>query len=745
MQIVRIIRSECDKPDTAPRGVAMGFYDGMHRGHQQVVRTLAHLSAERGLRSCVYTFDVHPSTVIAGRENPEGYLCDAEERLRLIGESGTDEIYLQRFDRSLADMSEEDFLHGILVDLLGARLVVIGYDFRFGRGRSGDAVSLREWAGRFGIEVVIVDAFSLGGTVASSTAIRRFVAQGRMEEASAFLGREYSLTGTVSPGRRLGSRLGFPTANISVPGGRVAPATGVYASRTRLDGVVYESVTNVGTRPTVDDKDPRLVVESFLLDRNGDFYGREIAVEFLSRIREEVRFDSLLQLSTQIGTDIASVRAWHENCELLWKAAEIGGIPVYLLRTSRFRTSMLAMTFRIPMDVHTATAANLLLRILTSCCSRIPSRQDVSVELDRLYGARIDATTDKEGDILCLHFIADAVTSWIDGTRVFAETCRILLDMVQNPILDEEGLFPAEIVETERANYENELLARWNDREKYAFDQGIDWYLDGTPHGIDADGEPGRLGEVTREALHALYQDLLNHASLTVVAGGVIEPEDRSWLMERISWFPSGARRASPIPGAAPAPCRISGTCRRKVERKPVEQARILAVYTGLPPYFSSEGMAVNVLNSMLGADTHSLLFEHIREKQGLAYSVFTSVLRYVRGVAVYAGVAPGMVDRALETIGEQILALAEGHVEASLYEHSATMVRNQLLTISDSLASLLGFYSAGISNGRLFRIADAQRLLADITPEQIYMLAARLRLASVYLLMPETAAESTS
>jgi riboflavin kinase/FMN adenylyltransferase len=273
LQIVRIIRSERDQPDAAARGVALGFYDGMHRGHQQVVRTLAYLSAERGLRSCVYTFDAHPSTVIAGRENPEGYLCGMDERLRLIGESGPDEIYLQRFDRDLAGMEEEDFLSGILIDLLDARLVVIGYDFRFGRGRSGDAVTLQHWAQGHGIEVVVVDAFSLGGAIVSSTLIRRLVAQGKVEEASALLGRDYSLTGTVSPGRRLGSRLGFPTANISVPGGRVAPATGVYASRTRLDGQVYESVTNVGTRPTVDDGDTRLVIESFLLDRSGDFYG----------------------------------------------------------------------------------------------------------------------------------------------------------------------------------------------------------------------------------------------------------------------------------------------------------------------------------------------------------------------------------------------------------------------------------------------------------------------------------------
>ncbi len=720
----------------------MGFYDGMHRGHQQVVRLMSYLSAERGLRSCVYTFDVHPSTVIAGRENPEGYLCDSHERLRLIGESGADEIYLQQFDHSLAGMSEEEFLDRILIDLLNARLVVIGYDFRFGKGRSGDAETLRKWAAAHGIEVVVVDAFSLGGTVASSTLIRRLVAQGRMEEASAFLGRDYSLNGTVSPGRQLGSRLGFPTANITIAGGRVAPASGVYATRTRLDGVIYESITNVGTRPTVDAQDTRLVVETFLLDTSGDYYGKRIEVEFLARLREERTFDSLLQLSAQIGEDIAAARSWHNGSERLWKAAVVDTIPVYFLRSSRFRTSILALTFRVPMDSRKATAYNLLLRILTSCCARIPSRRDVSLELDRLYGSRIDATVDKEGDILCLHFVADAVTSWIDGTNVFEETCRLLMDMLTEPLLDEDGLFPETIVETERANYENELRARWNDREKYTIDLGIAWYLDGTPHGVDPDGDPVLLGGISRGELATLYRELLRDAALTVVAGGDIGMAEREWLMAWLSRLPAGSRPEPPIPGVSPSPCPIPADCRRKIERRPMEQARILAVLTGLPPYFSGEGMAVNILNSMFGADTHSLLFEHVRERQGLAYSVFSSVLRYVRGVVVYAGVAPAKVEDCLATVAEQLSALAEGRFEPTLFEHSVTMVRNHIRTISDSLAAMLGFYSAGLSNGRQFHVGDALRLLDDVTDRQVCSLAGALRLASVYVVMPETGGE---
>ena len=739
---MRIIDSEAERPDNAGRGVAMGFFDGMHRGHQQVVRTLAHLSAERGLRSCVYTFHAHPSTIIAGRDNPEGYLCDAHERLQLIGASGADEIYLQHFDRRIADMTEDEFLGEILVKTLNARLVVIGYDFRFGKGRSGDADTLRKWAVGHGIEIVVVEAFSMSGTVASSTAIRRMVAQGRMEEASAFLGRDYKLTGIIAPGRRLGSRLGFPTANITITAGRVAPASGVYATRTCLDGVVYESITNIGTRPTIDRQDARLVVETFLLDTSGDFYGKLIEVEFLSKIRDEIRFNSLLQLSAQIGNDIDVVRAWHRDSERLWKCADVNGIPVYLLRSARFRTSILALTFRVPISPRNATVYNLLLRILSSCCRRIPARRNVSVELDRLYGSRIDASTDKEGDNLCLHFMTDAVTTWIDGTRIFDEAGRLLMDMLTDPLLDEDGCFPAAVVETERTNYENELASRWNDREKYAYDQGVSWYLYGRPHGVDTDGYPDLLRTVTRKELTEAYTEMIAKASLTVVAGGDLGPVERGWLLERLSRFPSGQRQHPPIPGKSPSPCRMPEGCREKIESRPMEQARILAVLTGLPPYFSAESMAINVLNSMLGADTHSLLFEHVRERLGLAYSVFTSVLRFVRGIAVYAGVAPSSVDVALKTVMEQVDSLAQGYPDEKVFRHSVTMLRNQLLTLSDSLSSLLGFYSSGLSNGRLFLVSDALRLLEDVTPDRVRTLAADLRLSSVYIVMPETPGE---
>ncbi len=739
LRTVKIIDSAAGRPERVRRGVAMGFFDGMHRGHQQVVRTLAYLSAERGLRSCVYTFDVHPSKVISGRENPEGYLCAPEERLQLIAQSGAEEIYLQRFDRQLADMEEDEFLSRILVDALDARLVVIGYDFRYGKNRSGNADSMRAWAEGHGIEVVVADAYTMAGNVVSSTLIRRLVAQGRMEEASACLGRDYTLGGTVTPGRRLGSRLGFPTANITVTPGKVAPVSGVYATRTRMDGRVFESITNIGTRPTVDSQDTRLVVETFLLDTKGDYYGKRIDVEFLSRIREEKQFGSLIQLSSQIGEDIASVRRWHDTCERFREAATVNGVPIWILRTARFRTSILGFTFRTALHPRAATVYNLLLRVLVSCCRRLPDRQAVSVELDRLYGARIDATVDKEGDILCLHFVADAVSTWTDGTRVFDEAARLLSDMLADPLVDGEGLFPVSVVETERASYGNELQARWNDREKYAVDQGVGWYLDGTRHGTDTDGDPEILREITVAELAQAYRDMLETASLTVVAGGDIGIRECDWLTRFVARLPAGRRAPVPVPGVAPSPCAIPDGCRRKTDHRPMEQARIVACLTGLPPYFSAEGMAVNVLNSMFGADTHSLLFEHVRERKGLAYSVFTSVMRHVRGLAVYAGVAPVHVEAALDTIGEQLETLALGRFDRSLFDRSVTMVRNQLLTVSDSLAGMLGFYSAGLTNGRLFHLEDALRLLDDVSPGRIQALAAGLRMASIYVLMPDS------
>ena len=740
---MRIIDSrETTHPEPVMRGVAMGFFDGMHRGHQQVVRTMAYLSAERGLRSCIYTFDVHPSSVISGRENPEGFLCEGEERMQCLSESGTEEIYLQHFDRALADMDDTSFLDNVLIDTLHAKLVVIGYDFRFGKNRSGSADSLRAWAATREVEVVVVEAFSLEGTIASSTLVRRLVAQGNMEEASVFLGRDYRLTGTVEPGRQLGARLGFPTANISIKEGKVLPATGVYATRTIVDGFAYESVTNIGTRPTVDQSDTRMVVETFLFDMDGDLYGKRIHVEFLKRLREEQRFDGLLRLSAQIREDISDARQWHAGNERLWKTATVNRIPIWVLRSIRFRTSILGVTFRMPIDARRATVWNLLSRILISCCRRFPTRQSLSLALDRLYGARIDASVDKEGDLLCMHFTADAVSSWIDGTRVFDETATLLLDMLTDPLFDSDGLFDAALVESERTGYLSELRGRWNDREKYTYDQGVAWYLEGTPHGVDTDGALELVSLVSAEELRDAYHTLLASASVTVVAGGDIGIVERQWLANRMASLPSSQRALPPMPGVSPAPCPLAPTMRTKREHRPMEQARLLAVFSGLPPYFSGDGMVMNVMNSMFGGDAHSLLFESVREKQSLAYSVFSSMLRYVGGVAVYAGVAPRDVEQAMETISEQMDLLASGRFESALFDNAVTMVRTQLLTLSDSLAGLLGFYAAGLTNGRLFQLSDALRLLADVTPAHISKLAMPLRLSSLFVVDPDMQGE---
>jgi predicted Zn-dependent peptidase len=265
------------------------------------------------------------------------------------------------------------------------------------------------------------------------------------------------------------------------------------------------------------------------------------------------------------------------------------------------------------------------------------------------------------------------------------------------------------------------------------------------PHGVDTDGYPDLLKTITGEELSAAYREMMACASLTVVAGGDLGASERGWLLERLSRLPSGKRHEPPIPGASPSPCRIPDGCREKIESRPMEQARILAVLTGLPPYFSGEGMVINVLNSMLGADTHSLLFEHVRERLGLAYSVFTSVLRYVRGIAVYAGVAPSSVEIAMKTVMEQVDSMAQGLPDDTVFRHSVTMVRNQLLTLSDSLSALLGFYSSGLSNGRLFHVTDALRLLDDVTPDKVRALASELRLSSVFIVMPENLGEETT
>lgn len=283
---------------------ALGFFDGVHVGHQALLRDCVRLAGELGCQPAAITFDTHPQTLTRGAA--PSLLNTGTDRVRLLRSFGIGPVYTFYFNNETRNMPWQDFFR-VLLDY-GAAGIVCGNDFRFGYRGEGNAEKLSAACTDAGISCVVVPEQTLDGIRVSSTHIRSLLEAGKMETATAFLGHPHLLSGTVVSGRRLGRTLGVPTANLRLPEGILAPRFGVYACRVLVDGKTYAAVANVGTRPTVNGH--HVTVEPWILDFEGDLYGREITVEFYRFLRPETKFDSLDALRGQIALDAEQTRSY---------------------------------------------------------------------------------------------------------------------------------------------------------------------------------------------------------------------------------------------------------------------------------------------------------------------------------------------------------------------------------------------------------------------------------------------------
>ena len=294
---------------------AIGNFDGLHLGHQAVIERAVSLAKEKAAPSALLTFEPHPADFFSGR--PVVFrLTPLHEKAAVCGRLGLTGLVLIRFDAALAQMSAADFIAKILVARLRVGAVVVGWDFHFGKGRSGSPATLAEAGKQYGYGVEVVAKVGDDAGALSSSTIRKALERGDLAAATAGLGRNYSVSGQVISGQRLGRTLGAPTANIALePTNRLAH--GVYAVVARLDGRAFPAVASFGTRPTVDAGPPLLEVH--LLDFDGDLNGREMEVEFIQRIRDELKFDSLDALKAEMERDKERARAILEASASGWR------------------------------------------------------------------------------------------------------------------------------------------------------------------------------------------------------------------------------------------------------------------------------------------------------------------------------------------------------------------------------------------------------------------------------------------
>jgi len=290
----------------------VGVFDGVHLGHQEVLNALAAWARERGGRSVVITFEQHPKAVL--RQTPPSFITSLQHRLRLFADMGIDVCVVLDFDEALAQTEPEAFARDVLCAWAGARGVLLGHDQRFGRMGRGDVDLMRRLGAALGLEVRSMPPRRVADRIVSSTAIRKAIAAGDLDAASDMLGRPVSVLGTVVRGCQKGRALGFPTANLDVHH-EVQLPEGVYAAFACVEGRCLPSVANIGRRPSFSTVGPAYldeqpVVEVHVLDFEGDLYGRDVEVRFLSRLRDELPFREEGALRRQVAQDIAEAHAF---------------------------------------------------------------------------------------------------------------------------------------------------------------------------------------------------------------------------------------------------------------------------------------------------------------------------------------------------------------------------------------------------------------------------------------------------
>jgi riboflavin kinase/FMN adenylyltransferase len=286
--------------------LTIGVFDGVHRGHREIMARLISGAHASGLPAVALTFDPHPARVLGGRDLKS--LTTPEERADLLAFLGVDEVITHPFDREVASLSAQDFIERVHA-ALGFRHLLTGYDFALGRGREGNNLRLAEIGQALGYSVEVVEAVGDESGVISSSAIRKLISVGDVTEAGKLLGHNYSLRGPVVHGDGRGRKINIPTANIGLPPEKMIPANGVYACRVRTTDGLHLAVTNVGVRPTFLPEGQSANVETHILDFGRELYGEEIELEFIARLRDEMKFPSVDALIEQIQSDIDQARA----------------------------------------------------------------------------------------------------------------------------------------------------------------------------------------------------------------------------------------------------------------------------------------------------------------------------------------------------------------------------------------------------------------------------------------------------
>ncbi len=719
-------------------GVALGFFDGVHLGHRELLHNLVYRSTALGLKPLVFTMDRYPKPTHRpdGSALFDGLIQTTEMKMETMAQLGVAQVIVQTFNEAFKNLSPEAFLNEILYDKLGARLIVAGRDYRFGRGAAGDVEQIKEWAEQKGVEFLLVDPVEQDGEIISSTNIRRAIKAGEMMKASRLLGSAYKIRGEVVKGNSLGRTVGLPTANIRVPDNALLPPFGVYATRTKVGPVTYPSLTNIGTRPTVNHDETDILLETVILDEEINLYGQTIEVSFLNFERPEQKFNSFLLLTAQMHEDAKNVRHWHDSHEQLWQVGDYCGIETWCLPAKRFHSNAIQINFSNPRDERLSPLHILLARVLMSSSAAYPDRKILSRHLDSLYGATLRPKIRYENDWLRIVFAGEAINRTLGGADPFKGLVKTLCEALLNPLLDEDGHLDAATVEREKRMMLAEAELRGSNPSFYAMHRlAEDSAL--KLAGETASGDLEQIKAVTAQELTQVWREWLLTSQIKVYVAGTADGALLKYLLNIWQDLPGdGSRRVRQLPGVAPAPF-IPTAPVKEEEIGTVSTAVLVVAYSGLYPYTSYRIAAMDVLACMLGGAEHALINSDLPDTDLLLSDVRLTIHRFYSALTIQANVADSKTEKAANFIQAKIDDLAAGRYRPDLFGSAVKLVSSRIHRIGDNLSDLLSFRCSHAAGGRDLDVLDSLNLVHQVKEDEVRALAGALQLCASFALLP--------
>lgn len=287
--------------------IALGSFDGIHLGHEKLIKRAAEEAKNIGIKSAVFTFSNHPRDLLPGAKRTKNIITQ-KEKAKIIESLGIDYLISIKFNKEIMEMRPHDFIENILLKKLNMKIAVCGFNYHFGRKAEGNAQILKALGDKCGFTVIEMSPIKIGNCIISSSKIRECIENGKMDMCRNLMGRNYELLGEVVHGNRIGRTMGFPTANIMIPLNMVTPSNGVYITKCHISGKTYDSITNIGVRPTIDD-DNRKNAETYIMNFSDEVYGKNIRVEFIRKLRDEIKFASKEDLRKQIEADVNALKS----------------------------------------------------------------------------------------------------------------------------------------------------------------------------------------------------------------------------------------------------------------------------------------------------------------------------------------------------------------------------------------------------------------------------------------------------